>query len=145
MSYLVAQIEERLEERVSMPSQAEAIFSMKCSIQTLKRGDRPGILSQICYRPSRRAGERGTNSVSGVFFNAKKLNSLLTTSEVFVVKDLDGDHGYYLRMDTILLEESFLLGDLSTSGSRRSQISQLLDHVTQDVDILLKYFHHRLP
>ncbi|MGB3671221.1 MAG: hypothetical protein WA984_13990 [Phormidesmis sp.] len=149
MSYLAAQVEESLGKRAAV-SQDEAAFSIKCSIQMLKQGDRTGVVSQICYRPS----GQGAHSVNGVFFNAKMLNALLTVSEVFVVKDLDGDHSYYLRMDTILLEDTGLPKEMrssaNSSGARssssmRSLISQLLNHVTQDTDILLKYFRHPLP
>lgn len=140
MSYLAAQVEEPLGKRAAM-SQDETAFSIKCSIQILKQGDRTGVVSQICYRPF----GQGAHSVNGVFFNAKMLNELLSASEVFVVKDLDGDHSYYLRMDTILLEDTGLPKEISSSSSMRSLISQLLNHVTQDTDILLKYFCHRLP
>jgi len=140
MSYLAAQVEEPLGKRAAM-SQDETAFSIKCSIQMLKQGDRTGVVSQICYRPF----GQGAHSVNGVFFNAKMLNELLSASEVFVVKDLDGDHSYYLRMDTILLEDTGLSKEISSSSSMRSLISQLLNHVTQDTDILLKYFCHRLP
>ncbi len=122
-------------------SQEKTAFSIECSIQMLKQSDRTGVVSQICYRP---CDGRGAYSVNSIFFNAKMLNERLTTSKVFVVKDLDGDHGYYLRMDTILLEETELSAELGTrsSSSVRSQISQLLNYVTQDTDILLKYFNH---
>ncbi len=114
--------------------QDEATYSIECSIQTLKRGDRTGVISQIGYQLSR----QGDRSVNKVFSDARMLNRQLTASEVFVVKDLDGNRGYYLRMDTILI------GDVRTKDSRQMLISQLLDHITQDIDILRNYFR-RFP
>jgi len=105
-------------------------FTLDCSVQRLKSPGNAGLSSRVSYYfPSRVPA-----SLNDVFRYVDKLNSLLQHSKVFVVQDLDGDHSYYLRMDTVLI------------GSIKAEsISTLLEAVTQDVDVLLRYFRYNIP
>ncbi|MEO0887728.1 MAG: hypothetical protein AAFY54_17615, partial [Cyanobacteria bacterium J06648_10] len=68
-------------------------------------------------------------SLNHIFDDAEALNQRLASSQVFVVQDLDGDRGYYLRMDTV-----------QTGRVDAGSISRLLESVTQDFAILLAYY-----
>ncbi|MEL6353939.1 MAG: hypothetical protein AAFR58_19610 [Cyanobacteria bacterium J06627_28] len=100
-------------------------FAMDCFLRAVKVGAVAGLLARICYY----FPETVPGTVEDVFRYTDVLNTRLKHSQVFVVKDLDGDRGYYLRMDAVL-----------EGGYSRNSISAFLDDVTEDVDILLRYF-----
>lgn len=107
----------------------EADFILDCSVQMLKGPGSTGLSSRVSYYfPSRVPA-----TLNDVFRYVDTLNPLLQHSEVFVVQDLDGNHSYYLRMDTVL-----------TAPVDSQTISVLLDNVTQDVGILLQYFRYNI-
>lgn len=105
-------------------------FSFNCRFRVFRSNGRMALHSRVSYY-----FQQGIpTSVGDVFRYADILNQRLTHSQVFVVRDLDGDLGYYLRMDTI-----------SQCAYERQEISRFLDDVTEDIDILLTYFRHRRP
>lgn len=113
----------------STTSQGNADFTLDCSIQEIEGSDHSGLSSRVSYYfPS-----RVPTSLNDVFRYADMINPLLLHSQVFVVQDLDGDRSYYLRMDTVL-----------PGAANEASISSLLDNVTQDVSILLKYFRYNV-
>lgn len=107
-----------------LPDQGNDL-SIDCFLRAVKVGAAAGLLARICYY----FPEAVPDTVEDVFRYTDVLNTLLKHSQVFVVKDLDGDRGYYLRMDAVLKE-----------GYSRNSISAFLDDVTEDIDILLRYF-----
>ncbi|MEL7070756.1 MAG: hypothetical protein AAGN15_19135 [Cyanobacteria bacterium J06581_3] len=98
-------------------------LSLKCAMQTLPSG------GGLCARLSYYFPTPVVISLDHIFTDAEALNQRLVSSQVFVVQDLDGDHGYYLRMDTV-----------QTGRVDAESISKLLDSVAQDVSILLAYY-----
>ena len=85
--------------------------------------------SGLCARLSYYLPTQVHVSLNHIFDDAEALNQRLASSQVFVVQDLDGDRGYYLRMDTV-----------QTGRVDAESISKLLDSVAQDVSILLAYY-----
>ncbi|MEM9152607.1 MAG: hypothetical protein AAGB19_19415 [Cyanobacteria bacterium P01_F01_bin.3] len=138
MADLVAQMKEHLlSSRVLATSQNKNSslltpadspdFTLECSIQRLKGKGNIGLSSRVNYYFSSRVPA----SLNDVFRYVDTLNPLLQHSEVFVVQDLDGDHGYYLRMDTVRV------GCIDSEN-----VSVLLDNVTQDIHVFLQYFRY---
>ena len=117
------------EKLASQPSLEPADFALECSVQRLKGPGNSGLSSRVSYYfPSRVPA-----SLNDVFRYVDTLNPLLQHSKVFVVQDLDGDHSYYLRMDTVL-----------TGHVGAETTAFLLDNVTQDVGVLLQYFRYNI-
>ena len=67
-------------------------------------------------------------SAVSVIRHAEGLNNLVEQSRVHVVKDLDGDCGYFLQMDSVLT------GDLD-----RTSVAAFLSDVAKDVAVMLRY------
>ena len=105
-------------------------IALDCTVQKLRGSDYTGLISQVSYRFLARVPA----SLEDVFRYVEALNSLLRHSQVFVVRDLDGDGSYYLRMDTLI-----------TGEINRTRVYTFLDNITEDVRIILKYFDHPLP
>lgn len=136
MSRPVIQLKERLltacssahenREPVSLCStQHDLEFSLECLLSVIKIEDKAGLLSRVSY-----SFPKELKVSSKEAFNcADALNPLLTYSQVFVVRDLDGDRGYSLRMDTVH-NDSF----------SRESLATFFDRINQDLTILLKYF-----
>ncbi|MEL6159728.1 MAG: hypothetical protein AAFQ40_05315 [Cyanobacteria bacterium J06623_5] len=141
MTQLVTQMKEHLladihrtqlsgEQLAVNPCDQDKDFSFNCSFRVFRANGRMGLHSRVSYY-----FQHGIPaSVGDVFRYAEILNQLLVHSQVFVVQDIDGDLGYYLRMDTI-----------SQCDYERQEVSLFLDKVTEDVDILLRYFRYRRP
>lgn len=100
-------------------------FSVNCLLRTVRVDASVCLLSRINYCfPATPAV-----SVAVAMRYADSLNRLLAQSKVYVVKDIDGDHGYFLRVDSVLQGEA-----------NRKQLSTFLTGVTKDIEALLKYF-----
>ncbi len=115
------------ETPVNQKNLPEESVLLDCSIQAITGGENAGILSRVIYRFSTKVSA----SLEDVFRYEAALNQRLIHSKVFVVQDLDGDQGYYLRMDTVI-----------KGRAERRVVSAFLDDVTEDVAILLTYFEH---
>ena len=104
-------------------------FSIKCLLRTVRVEDSAGLLSRINYCfPSGRA-----IALPEVMRHAERLNALLVQSKVYVVKDIDGDRGHFLQMDSVLKSD-----DMQSCDRRKA--SAFLKGVTSDIERLLKYF-----
>jgi hypothetical protein len=99
-------------------------FSLASFLHVVNTDDKAGLLSRIDYHFSRRAAV----TISEALDCAEALNQLLVHSKVFVVQDIDGDHRYFLRMDTLLPDSSC-----------RENIANFLDDIVADVGLLLRY------
>ncbi|MEL7349917.1 MAG: hypothetical protein AAF050_08440 [Cyanobacteria bacterium J06649_5] len=101
-------------------------FSLECLLRAIKIGNTAGLLARTNYYfPS------GVHpSSKEVFRYTGTLNTLLLHSKVFVVKDLDGDRGYYLRMDTVL-----------EGQYESSNITDFFRSISADVEIMVNYFN----
>lgn len=136
MSRPVIQLKERLltacpstnenREPVSLRNpQHDAEFSLDCLLSVIKIEDKVGLLSRVSYAFPKDLKV----SSKEAFGYTDAINPLLAYSQVFVVRDLDGDRGYSLRMDTVH-DDSF----------RRERLSAFFNCISQDVAVLLKYF-----
>lgn len=103
---------------------AEA-FSINCSLRTVRVEASVCLLSRVnyCFSGNVRV------SVPTAMRHAERLNALLSQSKVHVVKDIDGDRGYFLEIDSVLKGES-----------NRSAVDAFLIGVTKDIETVLKYF-----
>ncbi|PZO13082.1 MAG: hypothetical protein DCF25_16595 [Leptolyngbya foveolarum] len=100
-------------------------FSINCLLRTVRVEESACLLSKINYCfPATPAV-----SISTAMRHADCLNRLLSQSKAYVVEDIDGDHGYFLQLDSVLQ------GD-----THQEQVSTFLAGVTQDLEIMLKYF-----
>lgn len=108
----------------------KADLSLDCTVQAIKGCDHTGLISRVTYRFLAKVPA----TLEDVFCYTHTLNQLLVHSQIFVVKDLDGDGSYTLRMNTILE------GKIS-----REAISSFLDQITEDIKIVLTYFNHEVP
>ena len=106
-------------------SQHDSEFSLDCLLSVIKIEDKTGVLSRVTYA----FPQKTKVSSKDAFQHADAINSLLAYSQVFVVRDLDGDRGYSLRMDTV-----------HNGTSHRESLSAFFDCISQDVTVLLKYF-----
>ncbi|MGB3766542.1 MAG: hypothetical protein WA947_08280 [Phormidesmis sp.] len=100
-------------------------FSINCLLRTVRFEESVRLLSRIsyCFPPA------SAVSVSTAMQHANFLNRLLSQSQVHVVEDIDGAHGYFLQMDSVLQ------GDANPA-----QLSTFLSGVTEDIEAMLKYF-----
>lgn len=106
-------------------------FSINCLLKTIRVEDSVGLLSRIRYCfPTGRA-----TALSAMMQHAERLNTLLVQSRVYVVKDIDGDRGHFLQMDSVLKSDDSL-----ERHYHREKASAFLKGVTDDIEILLKYF-----
>ncbi|MEM6451286.1 MAG: hypothetical protein AAF703_13325 [Cyanobacteria bacterium P01_D01_bin.105] len=86
------------------------------------------MLSRVTYPLPRSHVFSGKNALHC----AEVINYLLVHSEVFVMQDIDGDRYYSLWMDTLLL-----------APYNRSSLSQFLDDIAQDIEVLIQYFRYK--
>lgn len=100
--------------------------SYNCFLKAVRVGPRMNLLSRVSYLLPRAVPATASDALR----YADEVNGYLKYSEVFVVKDIDGDGHHYLRMDTIL-QDTF----------DRESISGFLDCITEDVSVLLDYFN----
>ena len=100
-------------------------FSISCSLRTVRVEASVCLLSRINYCFPRDVRV----SVPTAMRHAEQLNTLLSRSKVHVVKDIDGDRGYFLEIDSVLQGEA-----------NRSAVDAFLVGVTQDMETVLKYF-----
>ncbi len=105
-----------------------------CSIQykpqAIRIDSTIGLLSQInCYFP-----RKLSVSVSAAFGYAAAINQQLVHSTVFVIQDIDGDNGYYLKMDT-LIKRSY-----KTADCEPQEVAIFLASVSQDIERLNRFF-----
>lgn len=110
-------------------------FSIQSKPQPTLIHSPTGLLSQIdCYFP------RGLSvSASAAFDYAAAINQQLVHSKAFVVQDIDGDGGYYLRVDT-LLEGCYEAKDYDPKA-----IDTLLASMSQDLERLNRFFRDLIP
>ena len=110
--------------RSETDKECDAPFAINCLLRRVRFEGSPSLLSRINYRfPAIGL------PVSEVIKHAERLNVQLKQSKVFVVKDLDGDRGHFLQMDSVLQGEV-----------QRAEIAAFLTGVAQDVKVLLTYF-----
>lgn len=100
--------------------------SFNCFLKAVRVGPRMNLLSRVSYLLPGAIPATASDALR----YADEVNEHLKYSEVFVVKDIDGDGHHYLRMDTIL-QDTF----------DRESISGFLDCITEDVSVLLNYFN----
>ncbi len=99
-------------------------FSINCLLRTVRDQESVALLSRINYCFPAAAAVSASTAVQ----YADCLNRLLSQSNVYVVKDMDGDRGYFLQLDSVLQ------GD-----AHPKRLSAFLTGVTQDIEIMLKY------
>ncbi len=110
-------------------------FFIQYKPQAIRIDSPTGLLSQInCYFL-----RELSVSVSAAFGYAAAINQQLVNSTVFVVQDIDGDSGYYLRMDT-LLKRCYEAED-----GEPKDVSIFLASVSQDIERLSRFFRDFVP
>ena len=105
-------------------------ISLKCFLRAIRVDNQAGLLARVTYHFPRGM----TVAVNDAFHYAEVLNHLLIDARVFVVQDIDGDCRYALRIDAVL-----------QGRYDKTSISQFLDKLTQNVELLLSYFHYHRP
>ncbi|MEM8501572.1 MAG: hypothetical protein AAF716_00285 [Cyanobacteria bacterium P01_D01_bin.1] len=125
MAYSVVQVKERIDNATADIEEFSTDFSLPCLLKAIKVDGKAGLLSRISYYFTQGV----LHSLESAFHYADDLNRQLVHSRVFVVKDVDGDQSYYLRMDTVV-----------SGACDRQNISLFLSKVNQDVEILVNYF-----
>ena len=115
-------------EKADLGSHEKPDVSIQCLLRAIKVGGTAGLLARINYYFPQDAKV----SVKEAFRHANALNHWMGNAKVFVVQDLDGDRGYYLRMDAVL-----------DGQYERKNLTKFLEGLCQDVDVLRGYFDCR--
>lgn len=103
----------------------ENTFSINCLLRTVRVEKLDCLLSRTNYCfPSALPV-----SVAIAMQHANCLNQLVSHSMVHVVKDIDGDRGYFLQIDSVLK------GDRTPAA-----LSTFLGNIEKDIEVILKYF-----
>ena len=107
----------------------ENTFSVNCLLRSVRVEESVCLLSRTNYCfPS---GDR--ISVKEAIQHADCLNRKVSQSKVHVVKDIDGDCGYFLQMDSVL------------KGNRTpAALSTFLDNIGKDMEVILRYFQQEI-
>lgn len=105
-------------------------FSLQGLFRAVRVGNAAGLLARINYYFPKGIKASGQEACR----YAEVLNRLLVHSRVFVVQDIDGDLGYYLRLDAVLQGQY-----------ERNNLTTFLDNVRQDIAVLLQYFSDSAP
>ena len=103
----------------------ENTFSINCLLRSIRFEESVCLLSRTNYCFP------GTSpiSVEEAIRHANCLNQRVSQSKVHVVKDIDGDRGYFLQMDSVLR------GDRTPAA-----LSAFLDNIRKDMEVILRYF-----
>ncbi|MEM9087610.1 MAG: hypothetical protein AAGC93_02590 [Cyanobacteria bacterium P01_F01_bin.53] len=117
-------------EQTELGSHEKPDVSIQCLLRAIKVGGAAGLLARINYYfPKAQGASVLGGSVKQAFRHADALNHCMGNSRVFVVQDLDGDRGYYLRMDAVL-----------NGRYERRNLTKFLEGLCQDVDVFRRYF-----
>lgn len=111
-------------------TQHDLAFSLDCLLSIIKIEDKVGLLSRVSYFFPKELKVASKEA----FSCADELNLRLAYSQVFVVRDLDGDCGYSLRLDTV-----------HDGSFSRESLAVFFDCISQDVMVLLEYFGCQVP
>lgn len=103
----------------------EDTFSINCLFRAIRIEESACLLSRThyCFPSTLRI------SIEEAMQHANCLNRRVSQSKVHVVKDIDGDRGYFLQMDSILR------GDRTPAA-----LSTFLDNIEKDMEVILQYF-----
>ena len=103
-------------------------FALDGLIKRIRVDGRTCLLSRVTYPFARSLPLTGKDALH----YAEVIGCMLVHSQVFVIQDLDGDRHYSLRMETLL-----------SAPYSRKDFSHFLDHITQDVAVLIRYCRNK--